>query len=152
MHRPVNAQRQRFDSLQQQKRVERADGRAEIAETFHAGAHDELNVAKWPAHAKHVAENQAMITRRWLAELRVFAIAPVVVAAIDNHPADARAVSANPLCSRLYHHGRAVFEGPEQITTRPEGVVHDNGQVVLLRHVGDGIEIGDIKLRIANGF
>jgi hypothetical protein len=64
-----------------------------------------------------------MVTFRWLGELRKFAVAPIVVATVDDNTADGCSVSADPFRSRLNDYIRAMFERAEEISGSSECIV-----------------------------
>ena len=61
-------------------------------------------------------------------------------------------MTANPFGCRFHHHGSTVFYGAEKITTGTESVVHDQGYVVFFCYLRDSIKIGDVQIRITDGF
>ena len=151
-HGAVHAQAQGFEADEQLPGVERADGRAEVAQPFHPRPNDEGDVAERPAFAEYIVENQAVVALARLGKLRKLAVAEVVGAAVHNHAAHAGAVPANPLRGRLHHNVRAVLQGPEQVAARAEGVVHNQRQVVLVGNGRNGLKIGNAEAGVANGF
>ncbi len=62
------------------------------------------------------------------------------------------AVPADPLGRRCHHHRSPVLDGPEQITARAEGIVHDERQVMVLGDRCNAFKIRHYKARIADGF
>nr|GFD47456.1 hypothetical protein [Tanacetum cinerariifolium] len=57
----LHAQAQGFKALQQQKRVERADSRAEVAQALYPRPNGEGDVAKRSVFAKYIVENQPVV-------------------------------------------------------------------------------------------
>ena len=45
---------------------------------------------------------------------------------------------------------RAVLDGADQVG-RAEGVVHHQGQAVLVGHLGHGVDVGDVTVGVAQG-
>ena len=60
---------------------------SEVAQTLNTCPDNEGDVAKRTICAKHIPELDAMVTIAWLGELRELAIAPVVVATINDDTA-----------------------------------------------------------------
>ena len=140
----LHAQLQRLQALQEQKRVERAERRAEIAQALHARLHDVGEVAEG------LVEANAVIALARFEQLREAALVPGKAAAIHDHAADRRAVSADELGGRMHHDVGAVLDGPAEIG-RGEGVVDDQRQVVLVRDRGDGGDVEHVHARVADG-
>lgn len=51
-------------------------------------------------------------------------LAPVEFAAVDNNTSNGCTVSTNPFGSTVYNNVCTVVDGPEIITTSPEGVIN----------------------------
>src|SRR5690606_25172775 len=118
-------QRQGFQALVQQESVERGEGGAKVAQAFHTGANDKLDIAKRAIFAKDIREHQAMITFRWLGKLRKFTIAPIVISSIDNHTTYTCPVSADPFGDSLNHDICTMLQRFEKISGSSECIVHD---------------------------
>src|ERR1700744_2824216 len=102
-------QRKRFQSLYIQPGIKRRLRWPEIAQAFNTCADDELNITKRPANAKYIGKYQTVVAFGRIGKLRVLAIAPVVIAAINYYPANAGTVPANPFCGRFNHHMGAML-------------------------------------------
>ena len=59
-------------------------------------------------------------------------------------------MAADELGGRLHHDVRAVLQRTEQIR-RGEGVVDDHRQMVLMGDGGDGFEVRQVGVRVAEG-
>ncbi len=107
---PLDAQRKRFNPLQQQKRAERRQYRAGIPHENTAAA------PKVCGLAEVIGVNQIVIGGIRLAEHRepVGAVLPRKIPAVDNGPAHRSAVPAHEFRQRMHHDIRAVFDGSEQ--------------------------------------
>ena len=75
---------------------------------------------------------------------------PIELAAFDNHAAERGAVAADELRGGLHHDVGAVLQRAEQVRGG-EGVVDDKRQVVLVRDVGDGLDVGQVGVGVAEG-
>src|SRR5690606_8689408 len=110
-----------------QERVERTQGRAEVAKTFHACADSERDVRKTQriVFSKDIPELESVIAFRRFSKLREFAVAPVVVSSIDDDTANRVSVSTDPLRCGFYYNVRSVFNRTEEIAGGTKGVVYN---------------------------
>ena len=60
-------------------------------------------------------------------------------------------MTADELGGGVHHDVRAVLDGPDQVGGA-EGVVDDQRQAVLVGNGGYGIDVGDIRIGVAQGF
>ena len=81
-----------------------------------------------------------MVRRRGIRHDRESAVRPVELSAIDHHPADARAVTADVLGRGVQHDVGAPLDRPAQIGSC-EGVVDQQRQIVLVRNGCDRFDI-----------
>ena len=111
------------------------------------------------AHAGHEGERrrgphkvQAMVGRIRLGQGRELArhFGPVELAAFHDHAAEGGAVAADELGGGFHNDVGAVLQRAEQVRGG-EGVVHDHRQVVLVGDGGDGLEVGQVGVRVAEG-
>ena len=111
------------------------------------------------AHAGHeggaaegLIEVQAMVGRIRLGQGRELArhFGPVELAAFHDHAAEGGAVAADELGGGFHNDVGAVLQRAEQVRGG-EGVVHDHRQVVLVGDGGDGLEVGQVGVRVAEG-
>ena len=72
-----------------------------------------------------------MISFRWLSELREFAIAPVVIATINDDAADASTMTINPFRGGVYYYIGTPFQWFEQITACAKSVINDQWQIIF---------------------
>ena len=110
----VLPQRQRFQSLEKQEGVERAERRANITQQGDARLEDERHVAHPGNIAQRVPIDQPVVTGIRRRELGELAIVPLELARIDDHAADRRAVSADVLRRRGRNDVRAEVKRPHQ--------------------------------------
>jgi len=113
---PIDPQRQRLESLEQKKGVERALTGAEVAQTLDPGTDDERDVAVRTLRAECFGEDESVVAGGRLGECWKPAARPVKVARVDDDAADGRAVTADPLGGRLDDDVGAVLDGATQIT------------------------------------
>ena len=101
--------------------------------------------------AESVAEDETVIALRRLSEARELArLAPVELAAVDDHTADGGSVAANPLRRAVDDDVRAVLDGADEVTADAEGVVDDERDAVVVGDLGDGGDIKDVELRVGD--
>ena len=141
----VHAHCQRLDALQEEKRIEGADARAEIAQAFHARANNERD------GAEHFVEVHSMISGRGLGELRESAAGlPIEPAGVHDDSADAVPMAAHELGQRMNHDVAAVIDGPADVG-RGEGVVDHQRQAVRVRDGRHRFDIENIAAWVADG-
>ena len=142
----IDAQRQRLGALQQNPCVERRDASAFVAQQN--GAH----VGRECSRAYGFGEAHAMVARVGFGDFGVLAARfPVEVAAVDDHAAERATVAADELSRGMHHDVRAVLKRTEQVR-RAEGVVDYDGQPVLLSDFGNGVDVGNVGVRVAERF
>ena len=100
---------QRFQPLQQQKRVKRRQRRTESAQRFHARLHGIAEVAE------RFVKSHTVITARRLGHLREIAVVPWEFSRLDDHAAHRRAVAADVLGRRVHDDVGAEFDRPAQV-------------------------------------
>ncbi len=93
----LHPQGQRLQPLQQEEAVERRLRCPQIPEAFDPSPNRKGDIAKRTAHAEHVGEYQTVIAGGRISEERELAVGPVELAGIDDHSADGRSMSADPL-------------------------------------------------------
>src|SRR5690554_4264609 len=147
-----HAQGEGFYPLNKHKSVEGTQGWTVIAQAFHAGAEAEGDVAHGTAGAKDFPELHAVATLRGFGEHGKFAVAPIKIAAIDNNPAYAGAVSPNPLGGRFYYNVGTVLQGLKEVSASAKGVVYYQWNAVAGSHLAQGLKIRNVETGIANGF
>ena len=144
---PRHAQMKRFQSLQEQKRIERAEHAAHVAQPVRPAGDDVAQLADG------LVKNRAVVGRIGLGELRPFfrLLRPVESAAVDNRPADARAVPADKLRQAVYGNVDAVIERLKK-HRREHRVVAHHRQAMLVGHIGNGLVVEHVVLRIGQRF
>ena len=73
---------------------------------------------------------------------------PIEVTAVDDHTAQRGAVAADELGCGVDNDVGAMLQRTEQIRGA-ESVVDDNRQTVLLGDLGDGVDVGDVRVGVA---
>ena len=142
----LDAQGQGLGALQQQEGSERRQGGAGVAQQNGADAGHK------GGSAEGLVEVQAVIGGIRLGQSRELARngVPVELAAFDDHTAEGGAVAADELGGGLDHDVSAVLQRAEQVRGG-EGVVHNHRQVVLVGDFGDGFEVRQVGVRVAEG-
>ena len=142
---PFHAQRQGFDSLQEQESVHGRDRSADIAQQLHPCLED----VRTCAEGRPVG--QPVVARIGLGEHRMPPRgAEVERAAVDDEPADGGAVTADELGGRMHHDVRTVGQRLAQVR-RWHRVVDDQRNAHRMGHVGHAFEVQDVVLGIADG-
>ena len=139
----VDAQRQGLGALEQNPGVKRANASALVTQQ------DGADIGREGGRAGSLGKRDAMVGGVGLGNLRVLsARLPVKVAAIDNHAAQRGAVAANELGCGVDDDVGTMLQRTEQIRGA-EGVIDDNRQTVLLGDLGDGVDVGDVGVGVA---
>ena len=108
--------------------------------------------ATFPSPGKSLEDvpvDEPVVARVGVGEPRELAAAPVEGPGVDDHTADRGPVAADVLRRREDHDVRAVRDRVDE--SHRGRVVHDQGDAVLVRDRGQGIEVGDVELRVAEG-
>ena len=93
-----------------------------------------------------------MVARVGLGDFGILAAClPVEVAAVDDHAAKRGAVAADELGRGMHHDVRTVLKRAEEVR-RAEGVVDYDGQAVPLGDFGNGVDVGNVGVRVAERF
>ena len=92
---------------------------------------------------------QAVVVLVGLVEEGELGVGPVEVAGVGDDAAYGGAVAAQPLGERVDDDVRAELDRLEQVGRR-EGGVDDEGQVVLLRDLGNRGDVGDVEGGVAD--
>ena len=143
---PLDAQRQRLDALQQQKRIHRRKHGAHGALVHAAAAADEGRGAVM------LGVNEAVVGRVGLREHGVARriVGPREGAAVHDDAAQRGSMAAHEFRHRVDDDVRAVVDGPHQHRRR-DGVVDDQWHAVAMRDGGERLEIAHIAGRITDG-
>ena len=140
----LDAQRQRLRALQQQERIERRERCALIAQDQRADVRSEGRCADILGKA------DAVVARVRVNELWELARSdPVELAAIDEDTAERRAVTADELRGRMDDDVGAVLERT-QLIRRRERTVDDERDLVLVRDIGDSLDVDEVGVRVAD--
>jgi len=143
-HMAIEAERKRFDTLQQQECVERGNGSTFVSEENRTHVDGVGSSA-----GGHKRETVARVLFGELRELA--ALGPVELTAIHNNAAESRAVTADELRCRMHHDVGTMFNRTNQVR-RTEGVVDDQRNLVLVSDFGDSVDIRNIGMRVAESF
>ena len=146
LHVALDAQRQGLGALQQQERGERGQGGTGVAQQDGADAGHE------GGSTKGLVEVQTVVGGIRLGQGRELArhLSPVEVAAFHDDTTQRGAVAADELGRGLDHDVGAVLQRAEQVRGG-EGVVDDHRQMMLVGDCGDGLEVGQVGVWIAEG-
>ena len=141
-----DAQRQGFGALQQQECGERRQGGTGVAQQ------DGADTGHERGSAQGLVEVQSVIGRIRLGQGWELArhFGPVEVAAFHDHTAEGGAVAANELGCGFNHDISAMLQRAEQVRGG-EGIVDDHRQMMLVGDGGDGFEVRQVGVRIAEG-
>ena len=139
----VDAQRQGLGALEQDPGVKRANASALVTQQ------DGADIGREGGRAGSLGKRDAMVGGIGLGDLRILAARlPVKVAAIDNHAAQRGTVTANELGRGVDDDIGAMLQRTEQIRGA-EGVIDNNRQAMLLGNLGDGVDVGDVGVGVA---
>ena len=131
--------------MQQQEGVEGGEGRAGVPQQ------DGPDVGDEGGGAYGIREGHAVIAGVGVGNVgKLAAGLPVKFAGIHDDAAQGGAVTADELGGGVNHNVGAVLDGPDQVGGA-EGVVDDQGQTVLVGDGGDGVNVGNIGVGIAQG-
>lgn len=143
-HMAIQAERKRFDTLQQEECVERRNCSTFVAEENRA------NVDHVSSGARRGERNS--VARVHFGELRELAgCSPVELAAVHDDTAESRAVATDELGSGMHHNVGTMFKRTNQVRST-EGVVDDQRNLVLVGDFGNGFDIRDVGMRVAESF
>lgn len=143
-HMAIQAERKRFDTLQQEECVERRNCSTFVAEENRA------NVNHVGGSARCSERNT--VARVHFGEVRELAGAsPVKLATIHDDAAESRAMATDELSGRMHHDVGTVFNRANQVRST-EGVVDDQRNLVLVGDFGNGFDIRDVGMRVAERF
>lgn len=148
----VKTQAERLDALRDQERVERRDGRAEVAQQLHARLEDEGQVrAERRADAEVPGEHQpvvALLGRVVVRELlRVLTV--VERATVDDDPRDRGPVSPKVFRRGVHDHVGAPLQGPDEVG-RGDRVVDDERHTVVMRDPGNPLDVEHLRLGVGD--
>ena len=141
----LQAEGQGLGALKEQEGGEGGDGRALVPQE------DGPDVGDKGGGAGGVGEGHAVVAGVGGGDGGIFAAGlPVELAGVHDHAAQGGAVAADELGCGVDHDVRAMLDGPDQVGGA-EGVVHHHGQAVLVGDGGDGVNVGDVAVGVAQG-
>ena len=142
----LHAQRQSLDAGQDQKGVERRQGRAKIAQAEHPASDGKGEIAK------SLAQNHAVIFGPGRRQHGIALVAHEIErAAIDNDARNRIAVATEEFGGGMHDDVGAMLERTDEVG-RGQGIVDDEGQLVLLGNRRNRRQIGDDAAGIGDGF
>mmetsp|Transcript_10221 Transcript_10221/g.46890 ORF Transcript_10221/g.46890 Transcript_10221/m.46890 type:complete len:402 (+) Transcript_10221:3891-5096(+) len=144
----VHAKRQGLDTLEKHPRVVGGLGSSDVAKPD--GEHAELVREGREGLGEVVAPSETAVGGVRFVEEGMPAGGPVEPALLDAHAADAGAVAADPLGEGGDDDVRAEVEAPGQVRGG-EGAVHDEGHVVVVGNLGDGLKVADLERGVGHG-
>ena len=143
-HMAIEAERKRFDTLQQQERIERGNSSTFVSEENRTHVDGVGSSA-----GGHKRETVARVLFSELRELA--ALGPVELTAIHDDTAESRAVTTDELGCGMHHDVGTVFNRANQVRST-EGVVDDQRNLVLVSDFGDSVDIRNVGMRVAESF
>ena len=142
---PLDAQGECLQPLQEEECVERSDRRARVAQEEGTDVGDEGDGAEC------LDEVHAVIAFVRLREVREASrCLPVECTALDDDAAEAGAVPADEFRRGVHDDVRAVLDGAQEVRRR-EGVVDDDGDALCVCRLGDGLDVHEVGVRVADG-
>ena len=141
----IEAERKRFSALQEEECIERRNCCTFVAEKNGADVND-VSCCASCCRERHA------IARVRFGELRELArCSPIKLATVNNHAAESRTVTADELRCRMHDDISTVFERTNQVRST-EGVVDHDRNLVLVSEFGDGFDVRDVGVRVAERF
>ena len=139
-------QMKRLQALQEQPGVEWTHGCAHISKPQNTRPENKGQISEC------FHESQSMISRLRLHEAgKSTGCCPVEVARIDDQPPNGSAVPTDKLGGRVNDYRSTEFKWPQQVGGR-NGVVNHQRNAVPPADFGDGFQVDDFELGIAEGF
>ena len=141
----LQTQGQRLNALQQQEGREGRDGRAGVPQQHRA------DIGHKRGGAGGGYEGNAVIAGVRLGDGGVLpGSRPVKLAGVHDDAAKGGSVAAEELGRGVDDNVRTVLDGADEVG-RAEGVVHHQRDAVLVRQLGQGIDVGDVTVGVAQG-
>ena len=142
----IKAQRERLNPLEQQEGVERADAGTGITQQ------DGPHIGGKSRRAGRLHKADAVVAGVGRGDGRIVARSrPVKGSAVHDDAAQRGSVAADELGGRVNNDVRAVLNGADEVG-RAEGIVHHERQAVAVSNLGDGIQIGNVRVGVAERF
>ena len=143
---PLTPQTQRLYSQQEllrRKRIERCPNVSQYLNSDTNGERD---------GAKRVPEFEAVIAFAGIVELGEAGciFAPVKFAAVDYETTNGRAMPPYPLRRGMHDNVGAVIDRAAEVASCAKGIVNHNRNTMLMRHLGNLLEIRHVIPRISN--
>ena len=143
---PLHAQRERFQALKKQKRMQRSKCSPGIPQK------DCSDSGNKSGFTRGLGKADAMIAWIRLCELRKFSAGlPIKLSAVHNHPADRRTVAADKFSSGMHHNIRTVFKRTKQIRCSKSGICYQRN-FMPMRCRSSRLDVNQRGIRIADGF
>src|SRR5271167_4874978 len=143
---PLQSEMQGLRTLQQQEGIKRRQASSGIAQPLHSRLDDEGEIAEC------LGVGDAVVGRIGLDKAAEASGGfPVELAAVHDDAADGIAVAANKLRSGVDDDVSAPIYGPAERGGRT-GVVDHQRHTVLMRDLGQLLDVNDVKFGITNGF
>ena len=145
LHMTLDTQGQRLKPVDEVERTLRCDCRARVAQDESADIDNECD------GVERIDEAHAVIARVRVGEVREASrCLPVKLSAVDDHAAEARAVSAEELRRGVHNDVRAVLDGAQEVG-RGKGVVDDDRHALRVRCLCDRLDVDEVGVRVADG-
>lgn len=135
-----------LDALEEHPRIVGRNARAQVAQGNEPHPQDKGQRGKIP---EVVGISKAMVGGIGFIKEGELFILPVEGPTINNEPPDPGSVTPHPFCQGVADNGGTMLDRLEK-GGRGEGVVNNEGKVVGLGYVGNGIKIGDGQRRVPN--
>src|SRR5665648_62145 len=149
----LDAQGQGLDPQGDQEGVERRDRRTEVTQQLDPCLEDERQVhPEQAADAQVTGEDQAVVAgvRSVVVGEALRVLGVVEGSAVDDHPADGRAVTAQVLGRRVHDDVSTPLDRADQVRRRHR-VVDDQRDADLVRDPSDRLDVEDVGLRVGDG-
>ena len=144
-------ERQRFESLQKKKRIERAESCTDIAKLFHTRTDDEGNIAELTLGTEDVPEVEIVIAGTRFREDGKIAAAPIELSGIDDNAAYGSSVPADPFCRRVNNDVCTMGNRIKKVSSLSERIIDDKRNSVRMSCFCNRLEIRNVKPGISDG-
>lgn len=142
----LSSQAESLNTKQQLLSGERVQRGTQVAQDLDTSSNNEGDFAKC------LPELQTMITFSRLDKLgeTLAVLAPIELSRVDNDTADGGTVTTNPFGSGVDDNISAVVNGADKVTASSKSVVHYKRDTFIMGNLGNGLEVGDAVLGVAN--
>ena len=143
----LHAERQCFQTLQQDKSIERRDRSSCITQNDSPDAGDES------CRTCHVGKDRSMITWVRFAQGRelIGICFPIEIATVHNHSSQARSMSADKFGGGMNNNIGPVLDRTDQVRCT-ERIIHYQRNIMTMGHLRHSIDIGNIRIGITERF